>query len=84
MNIKKVDRTWNKWFTNRAGSTPLMYGGAVKILMEVLCNELLLVSGGRVFNSFAERLELWSRKVSAVLELGDKFQGRGGDPGLLS
>ena len=32
MYIKEVDGAWDKRFTNRAGSTPLMYRRAVKVI----------------------------------------------------
>ena len=68
MDVKYVNRTGDKWFTDRAGTAPLMNRGAAKIVLEMLGDDLLLTSGGNFFNAFTEGLKLWNSEISTILE----------------
>ena len=46
MNIIKVDRFGGKWFTDGAGGTPLLYGGAMEVILKMLRDKIFLITGG--------------------------------------
>ena len=68
MDVKYVNRTGDKWFTDRAGSAPLMKEEPRKSSWRCSAMNCFLPREAIFFNAFTEGLKLWNSEISTILE----------------